>query len=145
MNNVPSDELVVVGLIKKPGFAPIRAQVKDPLFDLGRPLSEVQFASREQPLAIAFVNHPDGHALAVLTETKTGKRHARVKFLATGEAVGLVSFPSNLVPHDFTAIDDSDGNGIPELLLVGENRKGQIKAVARDAATGNEVFRTNVP
>jgi hypothetical protein len=56
-----------------------------------------------------------------------------------------VYFPPHITPHDFTVMDDTSGNLVPELLVVGENQRGLTKAMARDAETGEELFRTNVP
>jgi tryptophan synthase alpha chain len=34
---------------------------------------------------------------------------------------------------------------VPDLLVVGENQQGLVKAILRDAETGEELFRTNIP
>jgi hypothetical protein len=47
--------------------------------------------------------------------------------------------------HDFAVQADTNRNLVPELLVIGENRRGIVKALARDAETGEELFRTTVP
>jgi hypothetical protein len=142
INGDDSDELVVLG-VNDDGV--VRIEVKDALSGQRLTTKWLRRIDEETPLAMGYVDHPDGPALAVLTEGVDGKYRARIKRLTSSEPGWQVNFPSHIAPHDFAVMDDTSGNGVPELLVVGENHRGLIKAMARDAETGEELFRANVP
>jgi hypothetical protein len=137
-----SDELVVIG-VNDAGA--VRIEIKDSLTRQRLTTQWLRRIGEEIPLAMGYVDHPEGPALAVLTEGIDGKYRTRIKRLTSSEAGWLVYFPPHITPHDFTVMDDTSGNLVPELLVVGENQRGLTKAMARDAETGEELFRTNIP
>jgi hypothetical protein len=142
INGDDSDELVVLG-VNDEGV--VRIEVKDSLSQQRLATRWLRRIEEETPLAMGYVAHPEGPALAVLTEGIDGKYRTRIKRLTSSEPGWQVNFPSHITPHDFAVMDDTSGNGVPELLVVGENHRGLIKAMARDAETGEELFRINVP
>jgi hypothetical protein len=142
VNGDDSDELVVVG-VNDAGA--VRIEVKDSLTKQRLTTRWLRRIEEEIPLAMGYVDHPEGPALTILTEGADGKYRGRTKRLTSTEAGWLVDFPPHITPRDFAVMDDTSGNQVPELLVVGENRRGIVKALARDAETGEELFRTNVP
>ncbi len=137
-----SDELVVVGVNEVGG---VRIEVKDSLTRRRLTTVWLRRIEEETPTAIGYVDHPEGPALAVLTEGADGKYRTRVRRLTSSEPGWLVYFPPHITPHDFEVMDDTSGNFVPELLVVGENQEGLVKAILRDAETGEELFRTRLP
>jgi hypothetical protein len=142
VNGDDSDELVVVG-VNDAGA--VRIEVKDSLTKQRLTTRWLRRIEEEIPLAMGYVDHPEGPALTILTEGADGKYRGRTKRLTSTEAGWLVDFPPHITPRDFAVMDDTSGNQVPELLVVGENRRGIVKALARDAETGEELFRINVP
>ena len=59
--------------------------------------------------------------------------------------VGLVPFPAAVAADNLLSLDDTDGSGVPELLQVGETAAGTVRAIAKDAASGNELYKITLP
>ena len=72
--------------------------------------------------------------------------------VSTGLARGALRAPRlagvyrlpRITPHDFAVMDDTSGNQVSELLVVGANERGLVKTMARAAEPGEELFRNNV-
>ncbi len=140
INNNPTDDLVVLGINDA---GKVRAEVLDS--KTGARLARVSFDSDYSPLAMTYVDHPDGGALGVLGENALGKRRIRTKLLRNVATVGLVSFPAAVAADNLLSLDDTDGSGVPELLQVGETAAGTVRAIAKDAASGNELYKITLP
>ena len=136
------DELVVVGVN---GAGKVRAEVLES--KNGKVLATINFDPDYPPLAMAYVDHPDGPALAVLGEDADGKRQAQTRFIETGELAGRVAFPASSAQTaaDFAPLDDANGSGVPELIMIGETDNATVKVVGRDAADGAQLFNTKLP
>ncbi len=61
---------------------------------------------------------------------------AETRDLLTGDLLGSVTFTPKLAPVGLTVLPDQDGNGIPELGMLG---RGSTTVEVRDALTGNSV------
>lgn len=142
INGDASDELAVVGVN---GDGGVRIEVKDVLSRRRLTTAWLRRIDNETPMAMGYVGHPEGPALAVLTADADGQYRARTKRLTSGESGWVIDFPARVTPHDFAVMDDANGNLVPELLVVGANQQGIGKAIARDAETGDELFRISAP
>jgi hypothetical protein len=48
-------------------------------------------------------------------------------------------------PDNLTALTDTDGSTVGELLQVGEIASGDVRAIAKDATSGNELLNVTLP
>ena len=48
-------------------------------------------------------------------------------------------------PDNLTALTDTDGSTVGELLQVGEIASGDVRAIAKDATSGNEFLNVTLP
>jgi hypothetical protein len=90
VNGDDSDELVVVG-VNDAGA--VRIEVKDSLTKQRLTTRWLRRIEEEVPLAMGYVDHPEGPALTILTEGADGKYRGRTKRLTSTEAGWLVDVP----------------------------------------------------
>lgn len=74
--------------------------------------------------------------LVVLGVSKEGNVRAQVKDALTGTWFSNVPFASASEPFGMEILGDRNGNGHPEIAVVGVDASGRVRAQVRDAATG---------
>jgi hypothetical protein len=84
----------------------------------------------------------NGHGeVAVLFESAGGEYLAEIKDSKTGASLSVVDYNAAFPPAGFERLDDIDGNGWPELGVIGRNAKGKVRVEFRDALTAAEVVK----
>jgi hypothetical protein len=96
---------------------------------------------RHAPKTSLFVHalgdiNGDGSQDIVALFRKDGKLVATVKDSETPRWIRTIRFDSNLVPVDLEVMTDSNGNGAPELVVLGI---GSIRSEVRDSLTGEKL------
>jgi len=84
----------------------------------------------------------NGHGeVAVLFENSGGELLVEIKDSKTGASLSVIEYNAAFIPTDFARLDDVDGNGWPELGVVGRNAKGKLRVEFRDGLTAAEVVK----
>lgn len=93
------------------------------------------------PQIVGLGQVPGSSAMAVLThDPNTDRVTARVRDAATGDLIANVRFTPGYHPQRLIVVPDVDGNGIPELALLGIHRTdGNVVSQLRDAVTGSPI------
>ena len=59
-----------------------------------------------------------------------------VKDTLTGESIQVVYFGKQFIGDDMDIIPDINGNGAPELVVLGRRDDGVLRAIIKDSKTG---------
>jgi hypothetical protein len=95
--------------------------------------------SATRPPELLSLGRIDGApALATLEhDTTVPSVTVTVRNAASGATIGRVSFPAQVHPYELAALPDRNGNGAPELVLLGiHETTGNVVAQVRDARSG---------
>lgn len=68
-----------------------------------------------------------------------GNQKAQVKDSATGELIRLMFFDRNAANQDLVSCPDLNSNGAEELAMLGRRSDGLLKAIVKDAASGERL------
>jgi hypothetical protein len=117
----------------------VRVQFKDAL--TRETIGNVFFDTAYIPRALAVVEDLNGNGfpeLAVLgEEATTGVVRVEIRDASTGEEIRLVFFGATHAPRGLAVVEDQNGNGSPELAVLGEEpTTGQVRVQLKDALTG---------
>ena len=109
----------------------------------GALIRRVSFGVNGVPKGMAAVDDHGVSNLALLTENEvTGEVQASVRNALSGSLVNTVVFDKTYAPRGMFAIHDLNGNGIPELAMLGINTaNGSVGVQVRDAQT-DELLKT---
>jgi hypothetical protein len=103
------------------------------------------------PLALAEVPDANGNTSPEVAILGRGPTAVAIKTAdsRTGDQVGFVNFNRDFAPHQIRVLRDTDHNGTPELVVLGRDDQGRLKAEIRDTITGvlvrNVWFKTLAP
>jgi hypothetical protein len=90
-----------------------------------------------------------GAGIAVLGKDGSGRPWAQVKDAVDGELLGKVTFDPAYEPFALLVTGDLNGNGVPELAVLGVDALGRVRAQVKDAVSGQLVsmvyFDRNFP
>jgi hypothetical protein len=139
-NGNGTPELGVLGYEVNTGQ--VRVYIKDAL--TGTLLRSISFNARYIPQGAVLVPDQNGNgtlALGVLGQNgNSGKVQVQLKDALTKTGIGTVYFDPAYNPRGIAVLEDLDGNGIPELAVLGEeNGTGEVRVQLKDASTGVEV------
>jgi hypothetical protein len=118
----------------------VEALVKDSA--TGALLSRLRFDAAYRPRWMRTVAAYPGSAapgLAVLGVDEIGRPRAQVRNALNGALVSRVSFSLQLRPFAFEVIGDVDGNGHPELALLGLDERNRVALHVKDLHTRAQV------
>ena len=104
-------------------------------------LAALDFGAAHTPIAVAALPDLNGNGapeLAVLgRRARNGKVQVFIKDALTGDLVSTQDFSSSYLPVGLTILPDLDGNGVPELAVLGQHlHDGKIRVFIKDALTG---------
>jgi FG-GAP-like repeat/Proprotein convertase P-domain len=104
-------------------------------------LATLDFGAAHTPIAVAALPDLNGTGapeLAVLgRRARNGKVQVFIKDALTGDLVSTQDFSSSYLPVGLTILPDLDGNGVPELAVLGQHlHDGKIRVFIKDALTG---------
>lgn len=108
----------------------------------GSLIQQISFSKSQKPVAFEVMADINANGAAELVVLHKGHNLvlAEVRDGLTGAMLGSVNFDADIIPVDLKIIADQNGNGIPELAVLGSN-PAQIEA--RDVLTGNLVKQFN--
>jgi hypothetical protein len=95
------------------------------------------FAARAFPVSESVAS--SGLVLAVLGLNPDGRPWAQIKDAQTEDLVSRVFFDPAFKPIAFEVLGDIDGNGYPELAVIGVDDVGRVRAQVKDSVTGTLV------
>lgn len=96
------------------------------------------------PLSLIILKDLNGNGaneIAVLSRTDGGVYQARVKDGQSGDSISYMTFDKKFPPTGFQQLQDVSGNGVSELVVVGQNVDGRIRVQMKDAMTGEQTGR----
>lgn len=123
----------ITTLVSDVGTNRLTATIRDVT---GKLINQVNFDGLLHPVdmeVMTDINANDASELVVLGKAQ-GSVQAEVRDSLTGALLGTVDFGPDVKPFDLEIVPDQNGNGIPELAVLGEN---PVQAEVRDALTGN--------
>jgi PKD repeat protein len=112
-------------------------QVRDG--DTGVEIRELNYG---QDLTLAIGSFPRAGlapALAVMSELSSGELQAQVRNAETGMLVNNVSFGSTYSGIDMVILPDSNGNGIAEAAVVGEDENQGVRVIVKDLDSAEKI------
>ena len=67
--------------------------------------------------------------------------------LPGAESISKVGMPSSTsqTAEDFDALADTNGSGVPELVVTGTTNDGTAKTVGKEAGDGSQLFNRKLP
>jgi hypothetical protein len=103
--------------------------------------ARLDFGAAYTPIAVATLPDLNGNGapeLAVLgRRTRSGKVQVLIKDARTGDLVSTQDFDTSYLPVGLTVLPDLDGNGVPELAVLGQHlHNGKSRVFIKDALTG---------
>ncbi|MCK4840672.1 MAG: sulfatase-like hydrolase/transferase [Methylococcales bacterium] len=147
-NFLPIDFTVVPDLTNdgKPEIALLARSLKTGITNVyiknsvtGALVSKISFDNTAQPIAFGILPDLDGNEvfeIAVLEVTKSNnKTQVRLKDSMSGKWLHNIKFNSFLSTEFLKVIPDLNGNGVPDLIVLG-NTISNFEAVIKDGATG---------
>jgi subtilisin-like proprotein convertase family protein len=101
----------------------------------------LDFGDALTPIAVAALPDLNGNGapeLAVLGhQAHNGKVQVFIKDARTGDLLSTQDFNSSYLPVGLTILPDLDGNGVPELAVLGQHLEdGKMRVLIKDALTG---------
>lgn len=133
------DELVMLG--RNPTTGAIDAQVRDS--STGALLTTASYATDFLPWLFTIVPDFNGSGGAELTvlgvRPSDGRVRAELRDSVSGASVGTVTFSSQFLPYAIASTDDTSGNSIPELALLGLRSNGLARVQVKDASTNGQL------
>jgi hypothetical protein len=126
-----------VGVLGTDDSGRVRAQVKNAR--TGQLVSSVWFDRNYAPLAAEVLPDMTGNGaeeLAVLGMDGEGRVRAQIKDASSGALVSLVFFDRRYRPLLFAVLPDVDGNGFPDIGVLGRADSGEVRLQVKDALTG---------
>ncbi|WP_295613297.1 SBBP repeat-containing protein, partial [uncultured Lamprocystis sp.] len=130
-------ELAVLGI--NAGNGAIAAEIKDAATGAG--LGKVFFAKTFQPVDFAAVADANGNGaaeLAVLGVNAAGQPRVELRDSGNAALVKVLWSPKWTTPLNLAAVPDANGNGTPEVAVLGQGTKGVVVKTA-DAATAAQL------
>jgi len=110
----------------------------------GQSLGSIGFDRNYPPkklLTIADVNGNGSDEVVVFGRRfNGGSQKAQVKDSKTKTLISQVFFDKNYAAQDIVTCADMNGNGTEELVLLGRRSDGKLKAIIKDAMTGEQIF-----
>jgi hypothetical protein len=100
------------------------------------------------PLALASfadINGNGADELAVVGVYLNGKVKALAYDSFTGKKVGSLIYSAKYIPQGIAAINDANGNGVPEIGVLGLHAAGQLKVNFSDISTGAAAGLVKLP
>ncbi|MDH4316423.1 MAG: hypothetical protein OEW68_16500 [Gammaproteobacteria bacterium] len=91
---------------------------------------------------IADLNSNGAEELALLSNRGSGQVAVVIRDSLSGAVLNTIFYGSSYVGRDLAVMPDTDGNGAPELVVLGVEAGGGIRAQARDALTDAETSTT---
>jgi probable HAF family extracellular repeat protein len=104
--------------------------------------ARVGFTAGYRPLDLVVLPDINGNSapeLALLQISEGGDVRIEVRDATRGTRIRIVSLTDTLEPKSLSAIADLNGNGVPELVYLGEAEPGSFQRIAKDASTGAAV------
>jgi Tol biopolymer transport system component len=130
-------ELAVLGI--KASNGAIAAEIKDARTGAG--LGKVFFAKTFQPVdfaAVADANGNDAAELAVLGVNAAGQPRVELRDSASAALVKVLWSPNWTTPLNLAELPDANGNGTPEIAVLGQGGKAVVVKTA-DAGTAAQL------
>ena len=119
----------------------LRVTVRDPLS--GQNLNGISFGTRNEPIKLVALEDLNGNgapeATLLVRRKSDGTVLAITRDAGTDALVRTINFGPNAQPQDLARIDDINGNGKPELVMLGRRANGTLRAFVRDALTGSMI------
>ena len=91
---------------------------------------------------IGDLNSNGAEELALLSNRGSGQVAVVIRDSLSGAVLNTIFYGSSYVGRDLAVMPDTDGNGAPELVVLGVEAGGGIRAQARDALTDAETSTT---
>ncbi len=136
-NDNGAAELAVLGI--KAGNGAIAAEIKDAATGAG--LAQVFFAKIFQPVDFAAVADVNGNGvaeLAVLGVNAAGQPRVELRDSASTALVKVLWSPNWSTPLNLAELPDANGNGTPEMAVLGQGRSSVLVRTA-DTGTGDQL------
>ncbi len=143
LNGNSSDDLACLSVNDNGG---VRVVVRDSLSR--EKLSVLHFPGRFAPLAMTMVPDLDGNSvaeLAVLGTDVNGTVRVTIKDSVSDALVNAINFPSRFSPISFSTLPDLNGNGVPEIAVLGVDNSGKIRVIIKDAETRANINTLSFP
>ncbi len=136
-NGNGAPELAMLGVNKETGD--VQIHFKDSRWGTWVAPGLINFGREGEPISLSVVPDLNGNGkveLAVFEKNRsTGAPQVRIKDIGTGLWVKSAYFDPQLSPNFLRVLADVNGNGAPELAMLGKDAKGQVKALVKDGAT----------
>jgi len=130
-------ELAVLGI--KAGNGAIAAEIKDAATGAG--LAQVFFAKTFRPVDFAAVADANGNGaaeLAVLGVNAAGQPRVELRDSSSAALVKVLWSPNWTTPLNLAELPDANGNGTPEMAVLGQGRSSVLVKTA-DTGTGDQL------
>ena len=140
IDNSGVPELGVLGVNINTGK--VRVEILDA--STGNSISDVYFQKTFSPYQFEVLSDIDNNMVPELAvfgvNGNTGAVRIQIKDAISNNTINKVYFSKDYSPYQFTVIDDSNGNGIPDLGVLGvSNITGRPRVQIKDALTGDKI------
>ena len=141
-----SGSLTYIAVLGRKASGVIQAQVKR--VSDGTLVNKIKFSKNFEPktfISFADSNGSGGGEIAVIGVSGAGRVRAQIKEITDGAAVNLINFGSKFQPVDAIAVNGVAGTARNEIVILGQNTKGQKRLQINDVLTGDTVKTFPVP
>jgi len=134
LNGNGAVELAVLGILSS--TAAVVAELRDAR--TGVRLRQVNFDKTYQPLDFAVIADANGNGaaeLAVLGIKSGSQPKVELRDTQSGQLIRNLWLPKNVTPIALAAIPDTNGNGTPEIAVLGRTTSMNVEVTTFDAGT----------